>query len=133
MIQLLRSGRYQLTETKHHIKILQLDKQTYAWIEPPTIGGVLVLSHHSHRVDTVLSMGEYALFDVDDEPELSDQLHLQLEVGIGAWQGYLLPTGFPDEKKIRSRIIPTHEVIMSSVDDKNAIQSVLRQRKGVKK
>jgi hypothetical protein len=36
-------------------------------------------------------------------------------VGKGTWQGYLLPTGLPDDKKKRNRIIPTDEVITKTI------------------
>jgi hypothetical protein len=36
---------------------------------------------------------------------------LELSVGGGQWQGYLLLTGLPTAKKIRSRIEPTDEII----------------------
>jgi hypothetical protein len=132
MIKQFRSGQYKLTETKHHIKVLELDKAAYAWIEPPSIGGILVSSRHSHRVDAVLSVGAYALFDVEDESELSDQMHLQLEVGIGVWQGYLLPTGLPNDKKIRSRIIPTQEVIMPPENKPFQISKTAEKNKAAK-
>ena len=68
-------------------------------------------SHKTHKADTVLSGGNYRLYDVDNEPKLSDQLHLELSTGNGSWQGYLLPTGLPTDTDKRNRIIPTGEVI----------------------
>jgi hypothetical protein len=111
MITLRKTGSYKLIETKQNTKILYLDNQTFAWIEPPTIGEILVSSHKVHKSDCVLSMGHYHIYDVMSEPYLSDQPHLELEVGPNAWQGYLLPTGLPDGTKKRARIIPTHEII----------------------
>lgn len=128
MIRLLNSGQYILTETKHHIKILQLEKATYAWIEPPSIGGILVTSQHPHRVDALLSMGMYTLFDVENEIDLSDQLHLQLEAGVGIWQGYLLPTGLPTDKKLRCRIIPTQELITETYDSSSEREILTAQK-----
>lgn len=111
MISLKRSGHYKLIETKHHTKVLYLDKETYAWVEPVNIGEILVASRKLHKTDCVLSLGHYYLYDVVDEPFLSDQLHLELEVGENTWQGYLLLSGLPDMQKKRGRIIPTQEVI----------------------
>lgn len=111
MINLLQNGMYRLIETKHNTKILYLDSVVYAWLEPTGIGEILVTSYDKHKADCVLSVGQYTLYDVVDEPELSDQLHLELEVGEQTWQGYLLPTGLPDHDKKRRRIIPTHETI----------------------
>ena len=75
------------------------------------IGEILVASHKSHLVDHLLAVGNYRIYDVRDEKNLTDLMHLELFVGEGLWQGYLLPTGFPNEKKKRNRIIPTRELI----------------------
>jgi hypothetical protein len=111
MISLQKSGLYKLIETKHHTKILYLDNDTYAWVEPPDIGEILVASYAMHKTDCVLGIGRYRLYDVDDELYLSDHPHLELEVGGDHWQGYVLLTGLPDRQKRRSRIIPTPETI----------------------
>lgn len=111
MINLRKSGTYKLIETKHHTKILYLGTAAYAWVEPKRIGEILVTTHGMHKTDCVLSTGHYRLYDVDQEPHLSDNQHLELEVGKDHWQGYLLLTGLPDDRKTRSRILPTHELI----------------------
>lgn len=112
MIKLLQEGSYTLTETKGQTKILVLDKkQTFAWVYVQEIGEILVTSYKSHKTDHILSMGKYRLYEVDDEPQLTDLIHLELHVGNGTWQGYLLLTGLPSEKDKRSRIIPTEEII----------------------
>lgn len=111
MIKLLGEGPYRLLETKGEIKILILDKATFAWVNLEGIGEILVTSHKPHKTDTALAVGRFKLYDVDGEPKLSDQQHLELSIGEGAWQGYLLPTGLPGDQKTRSRVIPTKEVI----------------------
>lgn len=111
MITLLQRGQYRLVETKHHTKVLYLDKTAYAWINATHIGEILVASHRLHKTDYILGCGEYRLYDVNDEPHLSDQIHLELEVGRQTWQGYLLLTGLPVAPKKSSRIIPTSETI----------------------
>lgn len=111
MIQLVQNGTYRLIETKHNTKILYLDEAVYAWLEPVEIGEILVTSYDKHTADCVLSTGEYTIYVVSNEPELVDQIHIELEAGKDVWQGYLLPTGLPDNDKKRRRIIPTHEVI----------------------
>lgn len=111
MITLLQNGLYKLIETKHQNKVLYLDDDVYAWVEPKDIGEILITSRKVHKTDCVLAVGEYRLYGVEDEPALSDLTHLELEVGKGAWQGYLLLTGLPNELKARARIIPTREVI----------------------
>jgi hypothetical protein len=111
MITLHKSGRYKLIETKANNKVLYLDNHVYAWVEPVSIGEILVYSHKVHKTDCVLSMGSYKLYTVKNEPTLSDQVHLELEVGEDHWQGYLLLSGLPDDHHKRGRIIPTHETI----------------------
>lgn len=110
MITLIKDGKYRLIETKHDTKVLYLDDDTFAWIEPP-IGEILVTAKASQNTDCVLSIGKYRLYGVRDEPYFSDNQHLELEVGENVWQGYLLLTGLPRANKKRSRIIPTPEII----------------------
>lgn len=119
MIRLLETGRYELLETKAQTKVLVLDGVIYAWINAGGIGEILVAAHNPPQADTVLALGEYRLYDVDNEPKLSDQLHLELAVGEDAWQGYLLPTGLPTGKKRRSRVIPTTEVAYHAIATKH--------------
>jgi len=111
MLRLTDKGQYQLAETKGEVKILSLDGVAFAWVSLQGIGEVLVTSNKPHEADTVLSNGQYRLYQVKDEPKLSDQQHLELSTGDSKWQGYLLPTGLPKGAKIRSRIIPSKEVI----------------------
>jgi hypothetical protein len=111
MIKLIKKGKYSLVETRNDVKVLKLDRKTYVWIFTKSIGEMLVTTHRSHKTDQKLAKGEYRIYDVEDEPDLVDQLHLELAIGEGDWQGYLLPTGFPKDDKTRSRIIPTGELI----------------------
>lgn len=111
MITLLQNGRYRLIETKHNTKILYLDEKVYAWVEPVSIGEILIVSHSSHKTDCVLSNGAYRIYRVVDEPRLADHIHLELATGEGKWQGYLLLTGLPNDEKTRARIVPTPELI----------------------
>lgn len=115
MIKLIKQGDYQLIETKGLTKVMSLsDKGTFAWINAEGIGEILVSSHKKHQADYILAVGKYRLYEVKDEPELADTLHLELSTGKGNWQGYLLITGFPSDKTKRSRIIPTKEIITKS-------------------
>lgn len=112
MISVVQRGLYQLIETKNQTKIIILDGvYTYAWVNAGGIGEILVTSHKKHKVDCMLSVGNYRLYKVDHEEALSDQMHLELSVGQSMWQGYLLPTGLPTDKKTKNRIIPTRELI----------------------
>ncbi len=112
MIQLVKHGTYTLIETKMQTKILTLDeKESYAWVNANEIGEILVTTHKPHEADNILAVGKYRLYEVKDESDLTDLMHLELFVGGGMWQGYLLATGFPTDEKKRSRIIPTKETI----------------------
>jgi hypothetical protein len=112
MIKKLRSGEYQLLETKQNTKMLVLDgKSAFAWVVAGEIGEILVSAEIPSDVGAVLSAGEYRLYLVKDEPKLVDLEHLELAIGDGHWQGYLLPTGLPSSEDKRNRIIATDEVI----------------------
>lgn len=111
MIRLLKKGKYSLVETKNDTKILTLDGKNYVWIFSKSIGEMLVTTRVIHKSDQKLAKGDYQLYEVKDEPNFVDTLHLELAIGEGDWQGYLLITGLPERKKIRARIIPTNEII----------------------
>lgn len=115
MIRVLQEGNYKLIETRGEIKILTLDrKEVFAWINLQEIGEILVASHKPHKTDHILALGRYRMYEVKNEKNLTDLIHMELLVGEGIWQGYLLPTGLPKKEKIRSRIIPTNEHITKS-------------------
>lgn len=111
MISVEQNGTYKLIETKANTKILYLDDQAYAWVEPKYIGDILVITYKAHRTDCVLATGSYKIYTVTDELYLSDNKHLELETGRGSWQGYLMLSGLPDKDRKRVRIIPTNEII----------------------
>ncbi len=116
MIRVVKEGSYKLIETKHHVHILTLDaKHKYAWINTDGIGEILVATFEQHTTDHMLSVGRYRIYSVDNEPALTDMSHLELHVGNGSWQGYLLPTGLPTKKDKKNRIIPTNETITKSL------------------
>lgn len=116
MISLIEEGLYKLIETKSLTKILTLNKdKIYAIINVATIGEILVTTHKKHHTDHILAIGKYRLYEVQDEPKLTDLIHLELLVGNGIWQGYLLPTGLPTDTKIKARIIPVTEIISKSM------------------
>lgn len=112
MLKVIQRGDYKLIQTKGQTNILILDdKDTFAWINAADIGEILVTSHNPHKADSIWSMGKYRLYEVDNEAKYTDQPHLELAIGLGNWQGYLLPHGLPTDEKKRNRIIPTTEVI----------------------
>ncbi len=116
MIKLLQEGTYSLLETKGQTKILTLDKkQVFAWVHAKDIGEILVTSHKLHKSDHMLAIGKYRIYEIDNEPNLTDLIHLELLLGDGTWQGYLLLTGLPSDKDKRTRIIPTDEIITKAI------------------
>lgn len=112
MIKLAKEGKYNLVITSEQTKILILDsRKKYAWVNVKNIGEILVATKNPFTTTTVLASGNYRLYEVKDEPKLVDLMHLELFVGDGKWQGYLLTTGLPTKIDKRNRIIPTKEII----------------------
>lgn len=120
MITMIKKGLYRLIETYNNTKILLLDHEVYAWIYAKNIGGLLVLASIPKRFTDVISEGAYHLYDVFNEPELTDLEHLELQAGNEKWQGYLLLSGLPEEDHPKSRIIPTGELIRKPISQKRS-------------
>lgn len=114
MIKVLKRGSYTLIETRKGIKVLKLGRKSYVWINVSGIGEILVSTHRKHYTDHILGTGSFRLYDVKEEPEITDLMHLELLVGEGKWQGYLLLKGLPTDEKKRNRIVPTSEVITTN-------------------
>lgn len=114
MIRLLEQGDYLLTGTAGSVKMLRLsDIGVYAWIYAAGIGEILVASGKNPTGHT-LAIGKYRIYEVKDEDKLTDTVHLELFVGEGNWQAYLLITGLPKGEHKRVRIVPTAEIITRS-------------------
>jgi hypothetical protein len=111
MIKLTKQGKYRLVVAKDGNRILYLGPQGYLWKHAKNIGELLLFSKHPHKTDYVMSYGTYRIYQVKNEPNFVDLQHLELKAGEGKWQGFLLLTGLPKITKIRSRIIPTREVV----------------------
>lgn len=115
MIRTANQGKFKLFETFDKTTILELDgNQNYAWVSAGKIGDILIFSKNKFKESNILSMGNYRIYEVKDEPELTDLEHLELYIGDGKWQGYLLPTGLPKLNDKRNRIIATNELITKS-------------------
>lgn len=111
MINLIKIGRYCLVGTKDKKRMLSLDDDDYLWAYAKGIGEILTLAKQPHKTEYILARGDYRIYDVKDEPKYVDLRHLELSVGPNEWQGYLLLTGLPRLGKIRSRMVPTDEVV----------------------
>ncbi len=114
MIKTIDRGIYTLVATKDKKRILYLKDQGYLWIYAKGIGDLFSFSRHAHATEYILAKGAYRIFNVNDEPMYVDLEHLELQVGMNVWQGYLLLTGLPTARKVRCRIVPTTEVIYSA-------------------
>jgi len=113
MIRLIEKGAYRLVTTTDKMRVLYLGDQGYLWSYAKGIGDLLSFSRHPHKPRYVLARGDYRIYEVEKEADYVDLQHMELSLGPRAWQGYLLLTGLPTTTKIRSRIVPTDEVIGS--------------------
>lgn len=111
MIKLTASGKYRLAETHNSSKLLYLDSEAYIWRPVAHVGHMLGLVNNPKKTDSYLAVGNYRLYDVKDEAGFTDNRHLELFLGSGRWQGYLLPDGLPADGRTMHRIIATHELI----------------------
>lgn len=113
MVKLVRSGGYKIIETWGETRILSLDGgENYAWVfAGDEIGEILVSTKKRFASHYTLVKGKFRLYEVKRESKLSDGFHLELYVGEGLWQGYLLPSGLPKNKEIRHKILPTQQII----------------------
>lgn len=99
-------------ESKGVTRLLILDDEDcYAWVNANEIGEILVQTKNKLIDSYILSRGKYRIYRVAGEDALTDLLHLELYIGEGYWQGYLLPTGLPTKENPKNRIIPTKELI----------------------
>ena len=117
MIKAVGKGQYKLIETTNNIKILYLDDRVYACPGLSHYSEIFESFHRKHKTDSILGTGQYYLYRVTNEPDLSDALHLELEAGEGVWQGYLLIQGLPNNKNVRTCIVATHETITPTTND----------------
>jgi hypothetical protein len=112
MIKILDHGCYHLYESPEQDKILIIDKKkSYRWNQKKDKGEIVSDSIKSGDPDHLLAIGKYRLYEVKNENDLSDGDHLELFIGDGKWQGYLLPLGMPNIKKTSYQILPTEEII----------------------
>ncbi len=121
MIKTITKGNYKLVCAKDGERILYLKDQAYLWSHAKGIGELLAFSRRTREISHTIVEGNFRIYNVKREPELVDLKHLELSVGNGRWQGYLLLTGLPTSSKVRSRIVPTDEII-SETKSKNTTQ-----------
>lgn len=113
MIRVVKDGRYKITETWGETRIISLDeREHYAWVYAgKEIGEILVVTKKKFSSHYTLARSRYRLYQVREEKDLSDGFHLELCVGEGFWQAYLLPNGLPSGVDRRNKLIPTAQII----------------------
>jgi hypothetical protein len=110
MLKIVYRGEYILSETNDQLKILNLDNKLFGWVSSKGNGELFLYPHKNIPQSSILAMGKYRLYEVNEDKKFTDQPHLELSVGLGNWQAYLVPEGLP-KKESMSRIVPTSEVI----------------------
>lgn len=112
MIKLLQSGGYKLLETKDNITVLHLDnKNAYVWKNVETKGDLQYIKFNPEKICCFLALGNYRLYEVKDETNLTSGNHFELYVGKSKWQGYILPNGLPHTITAKKPIKQTPEII----------------------
>ena len=113
MIKVIEKGTYKLSITKVSNRILSLSgNRNYAWLHIGKIGEILVLLKTLPQTNYTVFVGPYQIYEVKDEPDFTDTVHLELYIGRGEWQGFLLTTGLPTVEDPKNRIIATKELII---------------------
>ena len=107
MIHIVQRGLYSLVKTRSRKMILILDKKNIFKLSRQNIQ----LLSQVNDIACKVCMCAYRLYDVKDEGMLTDQMHLELCIGKGHWQGYLLPEGLPTKHTSKKPIVPTQELI----------------------
>ena len=112
MLQVIGSGTYKLTETKDNTKVLFIDdEKAFGWKNGKCDGDLFLLAPDTENICCFLSVGKWRLYEIKDEPGLTDGNHFELHVGRGRWQGYLLPEGFPTAVNKQRPISQTGQTI----------------------
>lgn len=117
MITLLTKGTYTLLGTKDNSKILSFDKneRVYSWIVYDNTGELKHIVYKHFDNEYLISVGKYRMYEVKDEINFSDAIHLEFLVGDGVWQGHLLREGLPNGNENHYTIAPTKELISRSI------------------
>lgn len=112
MIKILDSGNYKLVETKKNVKALMLDdKSVFLWRNTGCNGNLEYIKLDPNQICCLFSANNYRLYDVVNEPDLKNGIHLELYAGKRRWQAYLLTKGLPTVKTKKKPITNIDEVI----------------------
>lgn len=112
MIKLIESGKYELVETTNNLKALMLaESKSFLWNNSGCSGNLQYIKLDTKQICCTLAANNYRLYDVENEPNLTSGLHLELYAGNRKWQPYLLKKGFPTEKNKKTPISKIDDVI----------------------
>jgi hypothetical protein len=111
MITVLSTGTYQLYK-KDPLRILTLNgKKKFLWEKSRDATGQLRFWTPQDNIEELSASGAFRLYDVKKETDLTDGMHLELFVGEGDWEGYLLKDKLPNAKRKECDIVKTDECI----------------------
>lgn len=114
MIRLIRWGNYRLAMIAEGNALISIDDDVYSlYPDYKTMG----LSDADMDAALTLHHGDYRLYDVYDEPQLAETIHLELEDEDGYIKSYLLPRGLPGNSKRRVRQLTTTQQITHSAHE----------------
>lgn len=110
MVRLIDAGEFCTFKASGSQLFIMLGKKEFAWVN--VAGGDMLVSSHGPRRDRhSISHGQFRLYEVHGEPDLIDEIHLELHNSKRRWRGYLLPHGLPRRKYRQTPIEPTPELI----------------------
>lgn len=115
MIRLIQWGEYRLAIIAEGNTIIAIDNHVYSLFPDHA-----TLEFYDNQLPSLvvsaltLHRGNYRVFDVYDEPQLTETIHLELEDEDGYVKSYLLPRGLPHQNMRRARQIPTVQQITNS-------------------
>lgn len=116
MIRLIQWGRYKLAIIAEDTTILSVDNEIYSLF--PHANKIELFNELASPMGPesaiTLHQGDYRMYDVYDELQLAETIHLELEDEDGYVTSYLLPRGLPNETWRRVRQILTDQQITNS-------------------
>lgn len=113
MIRLIQWGRYRLAIIAEGNTIMSIDGRTYSLFSNSNTLELFDELAASIRAEAAITLhhGDYRMYDVYDELDLAETIHLELEDEDGYVKSYLLPHGLPEESRRQVRQLPTTQQI----------------------
>lgn len=123
MIRLIQWGNYRLAMIAEGNAFISIDDDAYSLYPDYK---TLELSDADIDAALTLHHGDYRLYDVYDEPQLAETIHLELEDEDGYIKSYLLPRGLPENSKRRVRQLTTAQQITHSAHEIIIVKMIKR-------